>query len=383
MMQIESAAARFYFSIKDNELRKRFISTGFTAIIVLSVLVTLIILISSSYISEISFGTDIYSLAIVLAVLHIPFSNINIYFNILIRFKKKPVIFLIIQSIQIITTFSVILYLLLQLDFGIKGVFIGELSGFVMGATISGIYLKKEYRLNFHKKDFKEIFRYSAPLVPAVASSWGNNFINRFVMLRYLTLVEIGLFSAAFKIASAVLVLTSAIQMAWGPFFWETFENKNHKEQIRKFHLQISFMLFIIVILISLSSKYLVNILLSDSYYESYKYIGLIAFSFVVSNLLVFLSSPGTTILKKTEQNTFLYAISLLFNVLIMFFTIERYGLKAVVISMIITNTFLLFISWWNSERLFKYNFYRKPFILLYVLTLAIIIYFSEIIDNI
>lgn len=374
MMQIESAAARFYFSIKDLELRKRFISTGFTAIIIFSVLITILIISSSNFLSELSFGNNTYSLAIVLAVLHIPFSNINNYFNILIRFRKKPTVFLIIQAIQVSTTFGVILYLLLQLDFGIKGVFIGELSGFVMGATVSGIYLKDEYKINFNKTDFKEIFRYSAPLVPAVAGGWANNSLNRFMMLRYLTLVEIGLFSAAFKIASAIYVLSSAIQMAWGPFFWETFEKENHKETFKKLQLSISTFIFIIVIVFTLSSDFIVKLMMTPEYYESAKLIGIIAFALAIRNVVFPITASGPSITKKTEQNTIIFFISLTVNLTILFFLINTYNILAVAISLLIGNSLLLFIAWWNSERLYKIGFNKTIFLIIYLITLTIII---------
>jgi len=377
MMQIESAAARFYFSIKDLLLRKRFISTGFTAIVVLSSIVTIIILVSSDFISRISFGDESYSLAIVLGVLHIPFSNINNYFNILIRFRKKPLIFLAIQSVQVATTFGVILYLLLQLDFGIKGVFIGELSGFVVGATISGIYLREEYSLNFSKVDFKEIFRYSAPLVPAVAGGWANNSLNRFVMLRYLTLVEIGLYSAAFKIASVMYILSTAIRMAWGPFFWETFEKGNHKEIFKKMQFSVSLIVFIVVIFVTFSSDYIVKFMMTPEYYGSVNLIGLIAFSIGINQIILSVTASGPAIVKKTEQNTVLYFSSVIVNIGLLLLIIGDFGLYTVALSFYISSTFLLIISWWNSERLYKIGYKYTLFTIFFIITSFIVFWKS------
>ncbi|MBN4049762.1 oligosaccharide flippase family protein [Bacteroidales bacterium AH-315-N07] len=372
MLQLESAISRYYYEAKDNYKRIQFISTAFWTIAVSSVLWTVLTLLFAKTLSIALFNTPEYKNIILLASFIIPVSNLFGYFTVIMRFLKKPVHFTIIVLTQILASVGISIWLVVIERIGVIGVFIGQLSGFFIGCVVMLIYLRSFISLHWNKRVLIEFFRYSLPLVPSVAGTWINSYANRFIMLGYLTVTDIGLYTVALKISSVFALFQNAFSMAWGPYFWETLKKPEHKEIYKKLSIYVTVIVFAMVVIFAFFAKELLILLTTDAYIAAAPLVGLLAFSAGITMVNPTIG-VGPQIVKKTEYVTGILLISVMVNVGSLFILVPYVGLIGVPISLLIGSIAMFIISWYISEKLYFIGFYKLKFILIFISTLILV----------
>jgi len=377
MLQLESAVSRYYFAEKDEYVRKKLVSTAFWAIVLLSLLVFIIMSVFSNSISFLCFKNSNYSIVISIAALIIPVSNLNSFFTVIIRFKKKPLHYMFFQLAQIFATLGLTIFLTIYLKIGIVGVFWGQLLGYSISVLLMMVYLRNEVIFSWSFDSLKKMLYFSLPLVPSVIGGWINSYTNRFVMLGYLSLSEIGLYAVGLKIASVFLLIGSALRMALGPFLWETFENNpKHIEVFRKLQEHFSVFVLMFVAAFTLFSKEIVLILTNSMYLEASQIIGVLSLALTLSNIIDPLTSIGPAITNKTKYNTLVYFISLPVNIGLLFLLVPAFGILGVSVSLLLANLTLLIVGWYNSEKLYYIGF-NKFSMFIYLMFCGIVILFN------
>jgi O-antigen/teichoic acid export membrane protein len=372
MMQLESAISRYYFAVKEDEQRRIYISTAFWTIIAFSCFWAVIVFLLANPVSILLFKTDQYRSVIIVASLIIPFSNIFSFLTVLMRFIKKPVIFTIFVTIQLLSTVGVSVWLVVFERIGIIGVLYGQLSGYVLAAGAMLFYLKFLLRFVWNWDVLKKFFRYSLPMVPAVCGGWLNTYVGRFVMLGYLTVADIGLYTVALKIASIFGLVESAFGMAWGPFMWENFERPDHRDIYKRIMKIVCIGVFSLVVAVALFGREILLMLATQAYAKSAPLIGVLSFSLGlrIVNTTVGL---GAGICKRTEYNTLIMFIGVGVNIAFLFILVPTIGLIGVPLCMLISSTVLIILGWYISERLYYIGFSKIFFGVGYIITLIIV----------
>lgn len=370
MMQLESAVSRYYYAEENDDERRSMVSTAFWSIIILSIFFLSIIFVLSDWLSILFFDNTTYATSILIGAFIIPVSNLNSLFTVIIRFRKKPMHYMFFQILQILITVGFTFFFLIYVKAGPSAVFLSQLFGYLVSTFFLLLYLKGELSFTYSFLKLKKMSRFSLPLVPAVAGGWLSSYANRFVMLGYLSLGEIGLYSLALKISSVFQLIGSAIKMAWGPFLWETFEkNLNHKEIFRKIQMEFSALALMLVIFMSLFSKEIIIILTNDLYLESTKLIGITSLALAISNVIMPLTGIGPSIIKRTEYNTLTYFVSVPVNVAALFLLVPLLGVLGVPLSLLLGNIVFLIVGWFNSERLYYIGFNVSNFIIYFLIS--------------
>lgn len=270
-------------------------------------------------------------------------------------------------------TVVISILLVVYLDKGIIGVFWGQISGLAIGVLFGTIYLWDKIRFIWNWNYLKEMFRFSLPMLPAVVFGWMNINASRFIILQYLSLSDIGIYSLAVKIASLLSLVESAFVMAWGPFMWEVFEKPDHKIIYKTAMKSVALGTFIIVSMLALWSKDVVLLLSTPEYIASASLIGLIGFSLGlrITNQTIML---GAGISKRTEYNTLATFIGISANIAALFVLVPSLGLIGVTIGLLVGSTVTTAIGWYYSEKLYYIGFSKTYFIIAYLVTLIIIV---------
>jgi O-antigen/teichoic acid export membrane protein len=380
ILQLESAISRYYYSSKDEQERQERISTAFWTVIAISSILVVLLIGFSEILSNLLFNSAKYAIIISLASFILPLANIFSLYTVIIRFLDKPILYTLIVIAQLVVTVSASIILVVYLDKGIIGVFLGQILGLVVGVLLGTILLIDKIRLNWKWDYLKEMFRYSLPMVPGLIGGWLNVNAGRLVILSYLTLSEVGQYSVALKVASIVALLESAFGMAWGPFMWKNFEKPNHRHIYQRVMKIVSIFIFSIVALVALFGEQMVHLLSPVEYWGAGHLIGFIAFSIglrIVGQTI----RLGAGITKRTEYNTLTMFISVAVNIVLLIVLVPTFGIFGVPVSLFISTCVLIVIGWYVSERLYFIGFSKIYFGVAYVLTLSVVLFsaFSDI----
>lgn len=374
MSQIDSAVSRFFFEAETKEERFGYIKTSIVIITALSVFIGLLTYLFSNLLSIWLFSSEEYSVILKLVGATIPIVNIYNLLLIIARFDDKPMLFGFAAILQVLATASLTIYLLFNLNYAIEGIFFANLIGYLVGAILLLIYYREVLFVKYDKNITKQYFSFSLPLFPAVIGSWLNNHISKFLMILYLSKGQLGIFTAALKVASILKFGDYVFRMAWTPFYLKEIKSANHKELFSSVLNKLLLFFAIGMVLFHYIKIPLSRVLFSnDEFYLANEFISPLAFCIVLTTL-VQIVGMGPIIAKKTIYNTynFLVSISVFF---ISFFTlVPLYGVHGAVFSQLLSSITLLVVSWYNSNKLYPINF-NKLYTLMFILGVLIIIY--------
>lgn len=373
ILQLETALQRYYYELEGN-LKKAFVSTIFIVIVSFSVLLTIILLIFSQNISMLIFSTGKYSGLIDLASLQLPFTNFTMLAFIILRYEKKNTAFVWLMLAKVLLMLAIVVPLVVWFKTGIQGVFYAQLISLFISSCMIFFAVKKYLELKLSVPLFRKAFKYAMPQIPARIGSVSLSYANRFFMIGFLTVASIGIYSLSLKLASAIQLIYSAFIMAWAPFMFEQLKRPNHKTTFAHTLLLASGPLFLVVSVISLFSKELVLLVASEEFYESYHFVGGLSlyFSLFIVKEIV---DIGPKVLEKTKFLSYTFFASVVINISTLYFFIQYFGIYGVVFSMLITNTFLVALSWFVSNKLYYIPFNLYKFIILAIPAFFLAIY--------
>ncbi|MDT0294046.1 lipopolysaccharide biosynthesis protein [Mesonia ostreae] len=381
ILQLETAMQRYYYELK-GKLKKIFISTIFIVIVSFSIFLTLVLFFFSAQISSLIFKTVEYSGLIELASFQLPFTNFSMLAFILLRYEKKNKSFVFLMLAKVLLMLALVLVLVVWLKIGIEGVFYAQLVSLAVSSILIFLAVRDYLALKMSIPLFKKAWKYAMPQIPARVGSVSLSYANRFFMVSFLTVASIGVYSLSLKLASAIQLIYSAFIMAWAPFMFEQLKKPDHKTTFAHTLGLASGPLFLLVSLISLFSKELVVLVASQEFYESHHFVGGLSlyFSLFIIKEIV---DIGPKVLEKTKFLSYTFFVSVIINISTLYFLIRSFGLYGVVYSMLITNTVLVALSWFVSNKLYYIPFKIPKFIMLALPAFFLAIYSMYQLPNI
>lgn len=103
------------------------------------------------------------------------------------------------------------------LGWGIVSVVLGLFIGTLISVVLLGWGLRKEVELCFDRAPFKELIRYSLPLIPGWWLAFGSVYVSRFFVFAQMGSDENAILAVCMKIAGAIGFFGVSFVMAWQP----------------------------------------------------------------------------------------------------------------------------------------------------------------------
>jgi O-antigen/teichoic acid export membrane protein len=370
-MEIYTAVGRYFYDYDNNKDRSVLVSTGLwfnviTAVMVISVL----LLFHNTFYQMLFNNTDSYS-TYYIVLLWIPLQAIYSYFSVMMRFEKKPKLFLYITISQLLFRTLTIIILVIVLKIGINGIFLGNIIGEIFGITCLIILLKKYLTFSFNKKILIKLLLFALPLVPGLLifgmqRPWAN-----YIIQKNLTYSDLGLFSLGLKVVSVLTIINYGLKMAWRPYLYEQIAKGNYGSDIRKIFNFFLIILGFSSLFISLFSKEIIFIISTQEYYKAYVIVGFLSIS-VSFEILVQIIGIGPEITKKTYWKIIINVIGVIVTICSLYLLIGNLGLISIPIAFLIGNIVKFAISWLITVKMTSLKFSTVPIILISSALIAI-----------
>ena len=164
----------------------------------------------------------------------------------LFRVEQRSVAFTIATLLNIGITVPLTVILVVVYKEGPLGIIVGNLSGtLVVFIALLG-YRREQLGLQFDRKLLQTMNRFGFPLMAAGLAIWVMNFGDRLMLGKLLhghyALVQLGQYSLANKIGSAMVLLFTAFQIAWPAFAYSI---EDEKEAKRTYSYVLTYLMFI------------------------------------------------------------------------------------------------------------------------------------------
>src|SRR5690242_17899397 len=370
---------RFYFLDKEPDYRRRLIRTVFWAQMGYSTLgLALCVLFASELANGLGIayrpGADLQGSGtnLVIATAVLLWVNVNYaQMTNLFRAEQRPVAFSIATVANIAITVPLTVILVVVYRHGPLGIIVGNLSGTLIVYVALLAYRREQLGIQFDRRLLHSLNRFGIPLMAAALAMWVTNFGDRFMLSKLLhgqyRLTELGQYSLAYKISSAMVLLFTAFQVAWPAFAYSI---EDEEEAKRAYSYVLTYLMLIAAwaaVALSLFAPWLAHWLgRQPDYWPASRAIPELAFSSVFfAGFIVVTVGAGRT--RRTGFNWIAALSGAVVNFGLNFWLIPAYGMLGAAYATLIAYIVLMAIRTVSAQKIYpvKYQWRRVAIVLL------------------
>lgn len=365
---------RFYYEEKP-ENRGGLLYNSIKFPLISNLIIILIILLLHEKILILLIGSSDFIIAIFISV-SVLLQLLLRFGKLVIRMQQKGNLYSVLEILQKVFNliFIIIIYHIIGSNFKVL-LYSNVFAMFLV--TIISIYFGKNFwglnniRIKSTKHSQTEILRYGSPFILTLFISNLLQSLDKIAIRYWSSFEELGLYTAAMKLVSLLLVLKVSFSTFWTPVSYERFEkNPNDKTFFSSMTILISVIMFFVGIL-CIVSKDIIVLLFGDKYRDAAQLMPFLVF------MPIFYTISETTMVginfyKKTYWHILISLISCVINFLGNWILVPKFG--AVGASISTAFSFIVFFSLRThiSEMYFKVAY---PLAKIYFMILVLSLY--------
>jgi len=372
-MGMSSSLFKSYFNHEDEESRKAVVSTAFLFHASVTLVLTTVLIVFAKSSSALLFGTEKYSLFLVIAFLS-NFFNIALAIPLAVfraREESRKYAAVTLFNFAVGIGFNILFVVVL-----LKGV-IGVLQAGLIANFLTYLALipniVRRVKIRFSIAELKEMLGFGLPLVPANLAAWILTLSDRYFLKYYSSLREVGLYSLGYKFGTGInILIVIPFSLAWVPFMLSVAKEKNAKE-VYSYVLTYFFLVGTSLALgLSVLAKDIIAIIATPRFYSAHRVIPMVALSYVLYGCY-YIFSTGIYLEKKTKYVPIIVGFAATLNLVLNFLLIPPYGMMGAAVATLVSYFVLMVEMFFVSQRYYeiRYDFVR----ILKILTAAGLIY--------
>lgn len=240
-MGISSAFFRFYFDTKDEAHRTLVVRTSFWFTMVMATAGLVAGWIFASEIDGLlNLGDDPWLVRAAFVGL---WAQMNYeQMTSLFRVEERSTSFVVASVANVLITVGMTVLLVVGLHKGATGAVVGNFVGTLCVYLVLLAYRRYQLGLQFSRDLLRQMNRFGMPLVPSALALWAISFISRIFIGQYKGQAEVGVFSVAVRISSAIVFLMIAFRLAWPAFAYSI---EDDREARRTYSFVLTYLLFV------------------------------------------------------------------------------------------------------------------------------------------
>jgi O-antigen/teichoic acid export membrane protein len=369
----DQSFVRFFYDYEEDKKNELLWSCLLPSVIIATIL-SMVVLVLSDRISVALYGQK-YDFINLIFVVNIYLSLFQRYNQLIVRMLKKGMLYSLIDIVAAVSTtvFTIIFALFSRTFYSIiLGGIVGTICALLVGISQGRNYWKITRP---KKEDLKEVLKYSAPFVPTMLLFWLFSSIDRISLRQYSTFVQIGIYSAAFKVAQVLSLVQSGFTTFWVPMAYERYSKNNQDTSFFvRANEMVSFVMFSVGFLL-LGFKDILFLLLARSYRESSMVFPFLSF------LPIMYSISETTVVwinfkKKSYWHMLITTVSALTNYIGNTLLVPIYGARGAAISTGISYIVFFWMRTLVAMRLYPkagYNLKKVTLVTILMVCVALI----------
>jgi O-antigen/teichoic acid export membrane protein len=361
---ITSAFFRFYFDADDEAHKLRVVRTSFWFTMGMA---TLGLVVGTLLAEPIARALNVGDPWLVRAGLVGLWAQMNYaQMTALFRVEERPVGFAIASVANVVITIGATIALVVGAEKGAVGAIIGNFVGTLVVYVFLLGYRRPQLGLEFDRPLLRRMNHFGLPLVPAALMLWSLNFLNRFFLAHFDSQAEVGLYSLAVRIASVIIFLMTAFQLAWPAFAYSI---KDDGEARRTYAYVLTYLLLItcwVSLALAVLAPWLVELFApKGNFARSADAVPLLCFATAAySGYSVLAIGIGRA--RQTQYNWIVAGLAAAVAVTLNLVLIPPYGMMGAAVATLAAYLTLFVAMWLNSRRV-----YPVPYQWRRVITLA------------
>src|SRR3954468_2879089 len=253
----------------------------------------------------------------------------------LFRAEERSTAFAIASVTNVLITVGAMVLFVAVFHWGAIGLVVGNFTGTLAVYVALVAYRTEQLGLEFDRTLFRGMQRFGMPLVPSALALWAINFVDREFLVWYTNKAEVGVYSAAVKIASVITFVMIAFRTAW-PAFAYSIEEEHEAKRTYAFVLTylLAFASWVSLALGALAPWW-TNLLTAPQYRRASEAVALLAFAGAIyAGYTVLAIGSGRA--RRTQLNWVVTGFGAAVNVALNFWLIPAYGMVGAAVSTLV-----------------------------------------------
>jgi len=369
----DNATGRYYVDPDNVPDRKTIASTSmFFRVSILGVGSVLLILFAGE-ISQSVFGSSKYARFLVIALATVPFNLCFILCQNLLRYNFRSVNYTLLSVGKLLVNVSLAIWLVVFLGWGIMGVFTAMLISAIVFLAVSLIYTAKYFSFTFSLSWLRELLSYGIPLVPYSLTVYLIHNCDRYFLVNYSTLEQVGLYALGMRLASLVSFLFIGTGVAWAPMFYSIYKRDDARELYHRVANYSVAATVLGVVAISLFAKEMLMILSTSDYYGAYIVVPILG-AYMAFYHLGLRMSQGINIAKKTVHFTWISIVTAVVNIGLNFLLVPRYGMLGAALATLACAMVWCILLVYMSQRYYHIDYNYSAFLKALLVSTVVIV---------
>ncbi len=300
VLGLDSASARWYYDTEDRDRRQRLMSSWFWCQMMVGVLIGAGLVLLARPLAAALLDDAARANIIMLAGLVALLSTFGKVLGNWLRYQRRAWTAMLFFTFSSLVVIGAIVLFVLVLRGGMTGLFAGQVVAGLLAAGIA-VWLLRGWIApgKVTLPLLREMLIYGLPLVPAALAGWVTMSADRFILKGFVPAAEIGLYGAASALASGMLLVTGAFQMAWPPFAFSISGQPGAKQVYRRVFSIYALAGCFLATAISLFAPLLLQVLTTPEYYPAFTAVPFLAFGYLAMGAMT-ITALGANLAKKS-----------------------------------------------------------------------------------
>jgi O-antigen/teichoic acid export membrane protein len=321
---VGEAFIRFYFDDDDVSRRDRIARTAMATVAWTTTLAAILAFVFAGALSRLILGYHDPLLLDCATVGLWAFTNLEMaYAQLRVDERARAYIYASGANVGLTVLFTVTLVVVANQ--GARGLLLGNFGASAI--VVLGLWwvLRRRFSLRVHWADLRAMLRFGLPTVPAEASVYALQVVDRFYLFRVYSHAAAGNYSVALQFATVVFVMVRGFQYAWPPLAYSI---ESDAEAARLYSLVTTYFLLatgVVVAAVALLARWIVRLLAAPEYFGAHAALPWLALAWTLYGLYqVMIVITGRA--RVTQRNLPAAGVGLLVNVALLLALVPRSG---------------------------------------------------------
>ncbi|HEY6962787.1 MAG TPA: oligosaccharide flippase family protein [Gaiellaceae bacterium] len=275
----------------------------------------------------------------------------------LFRAEERSTAYAIASLANVLITVAAMVLFVAVFHWGAVGLVVGNFTGTLAVYVALVLYRTEQLGLEFDRGLFRKMQHFGMPLVPSALALWAINFVDREFIVWFNGRKEVGVYSAAVKIASVITFVMIAFRTAWPAFAYSI---EDEREAKRTYAFVLTYLLAFaswVSLALGALAPWWTRLLTGDpKYLRAEKGIAPLAFAGAVyAGYTVLAIGSGRA--RRTQLNWVVTGAGALVNVGLNFWLIPAYGMVGAAIS-----TLAAYVALFVGMTIYAQSVYRVDY---------------------
>lgn len=352
---LESASQRSYFdySTQEREERRAVLGTAFWTLLVWSVALAIMLIVTSHSLAIQLFGESRYAQLLRIAIIAISVTTLTNFFQEILRLRHQPVRYSLLSIFSGMATIGLMLYLVAVRGWGLLGNYLGLLLGALLTVGPGYWLVRDALSFIFSRRELHVMLAYGLPLLPVAASTWVMQLADRFFLLHYAPMSEVGLYGLGVRLSNLLLLGVTVFGIAWSPFILEL----HSREPLEERRVRARVLIYVALVLsfgavcLSVFAREFFLTITAPSFVNAYQVVGLLSISIVAIGING-VTMTGITLSRQTHYFARYTIYTAVLNLGLNFLLIPPWGMVGAALATLLTYASLAWLYFRRAQIL-------------------------------